>query len=258
MHNLEKTMQKGLVISLMLHLIAGLGLYLSQFELTTLPSTRFIEVINYGVQQPKESGSNISKPTGLKEPMQGSSTGAATNTAPDNINLPKASSQSPEEIISPTGEKVAWSSVESSAKIGNTTSEITSGLTETAVSPLPAPESEKVSVKANADFLADLRQRLAAEDTQSGGYTLSGEIVSRKILNKVIPEYPAGIQQDIEVQLRFEVLPDGKVKDSIVIIKKGGPLMDAASLEALKQWRFNTISTDMIQTGVITFRYELE
>ena len=258
MQNMEKSMRLALIISLAVHLFAGMGLYLSKFKLDITPVQHLIEIINYGAQQPEETGSNVTKPSGIKEPKQTQTQGASSNTAPDNINLPKASSQSQEEIISPVGDQIAWSSVETAAEIGNTRTEVTSGLSEPAVSPIKAPEGEKVSVKANQNFLTDLKQRITAEDAQSGGYTLAGEIVSRKILNKVIPEYPQGVQQDSEVQLRFEVLPSGKVKESIVIIKKGGPQMDAASLAALKQWQFNPINTELTQTGIITFRYELD
>lgn len=253
----KSLLQKAILLSLVLHVIAGAGLYFSKFELKSVSLPHLVEIVNFGVQQPKTEGNNISKPAGLEEPRQSVNEGSVSNLAPDNINLPKINSQGIEDIMSPMGDEVAWADLQSGKEIGNTPTKVESGLDQPAVSDIASPEAEKVSVKADRDFLSDLRKRIAAEDAQESGYTLTGEIVSRKILQKNIPEYPEGLQQDSEVQLKFEVLPTGLVADNIVIIKRGGPVMDELSQTALKKWRFNPISTEVTQTGVITFRYKL-
>lgn len=253
----NKTLQTAIIISVILHVIAGMGLYLSKFELKTVSLPHLVEIVNFGVKEPKADGENIAKPSGIENPKQTVKEGASSNLAPDNIDLPKINSQSLEEIVTPAGDQIAWTDLENSKEIGNTPYEVKSGIDNPSLADIPTPESETVSVKASSDFLADLRQRIAAEDAQESGYTLTGEIVSRKILQKTIPEYPEGLQQNSEVQLKFEVLPDGKVAQNIIIIKKGGPVMDEVSLSALKAWRFNPISTNVTQTGVITFRYKL-
>ncbi|MDP8210499.1 MAG: TonB family protein [Candidatus Stygibacter australis] len=249
----------AVVVSVGMHIIVALVLLSMKFELDITPVQKLIEIVNYGVDRPSETGSNTQKPEGLKNPVANPVQGALTSSAPDNINLPKSVSQSEQEILEPVHDQIAWSDLKESDIAGNTPEMVKSGLDTPALSDAkPQQEAETASVKADKDFLAGLRERIAAEDSDSGGYTLSGEVINRTILNKVIPEYPEGLQQNSEVELRFEVTPDGKVGENIVILKKGGAQLDQVSLEALRQWRFNPISGEFIQTGVITFSYKLK
>lgn len=255
----QKTDRTAFMISLSIHVLIAAILFFSRFEIIVAPVQKLIEIVNYGVDKPSETGSNTQKPSGLENPVANPVRGALTSSAPDNINLPKSVSQSEQEILEPVHDQIAWSDLKESDIAGNTPEVVKSGIDTPALSDTkPQQEAEKASVKADKDFLAGLRKRIAAEDSDSGGYTLSGEIINRTILNKVIPEYPAGLQQNSEVELQFEVTPEGKVGDNIVIIKKGGAQLDQVSLEALRQWRFNPISGEFIQTGVITFSYILK
>ncbi|MDP8220371.1 MAG: TonB family protein [Candidatus Stygibacter frigidus] len=255
----QNTERKAIIISVTFHVLVALILFFSRFELDLAPVQKLIEVVNYGVQEPSETGSNTQQPSGIAHPKSNPVQGAQTSSAPDNINLPKSSSQSDQEILEPVNDQIAWSDIKESDVTGNTPEDVRSGLNSPALAESePQPETEKASVKADKDFLAGLRKRIAAEDSDSGGYTLSGEIINRTILNKIIPEYPEGLQQNSEVQIQFEVTPEGKVNDNIVIIKKGGAQLDQVSLEALKQWRFNPVSGEFVQTGVITFTYKLK
>ncbi|MCF7912596.1 MAG: TonB family protein [Candidatus Cloacimonetes bacterium] len=249
----------AVIVSLALHLMLAVILFYSRFEIIIAPVQKLIEVVNYGVQQPSETGSNTQQPSGMKNPLSNPVRGAVSSTAPDNINLPKTTTNSEQEFLDPVNDRAAWTDLQETNIAGNTRNKVSSGLDTPALSASPAqPETEKASVTADRDFLADLRKRIAAEDSDSGGYTLSGEIINRKILSKVIPEYPAGLQQSSEVEIQFEVNPDGSVGENIVITRKGGPQLDQVSLEALRKWRFNPISGEHIQTGNITFSYKLE
>ncbi len=249
----------AVIVSLGLHLILAVILFYSQFELITAPVQKLIEVVNYGVRQPSERGNNTQTPSGLRNPASNPVQGTMSSIAPDKINLPKITSRTDEEIINPVNQRPAWTDLEEGVLAGNTRDKVKSGINTEALSTSETPpETDRASVNADKDFLADIRKRITAEDSDKGGYSLSGEILNRKILNKVIPEYPAGLQQNSEVEIRFEVKPNGSVSENIVITRKGGPQLDQVSLEALQQWRFNSIIGDHIQTGVITFSYKLE
>lgn len=254
----QNTERKAIIISVSFHALLALILFFSKFEIDLAPIQKLIEIVNYGVQEPSDTGSNTQQPSGMQHPEPNPVQGSLTSNAPDNINLPKSISQSDQEILEPVNDQISWSDIKESDIAGNT-DDVRSGLNTPALAESePQPETEKASVKADKDFLAELRKRIAAEDSDSGGYTLSGEIINRTILNKVIPEYPEGLQQNSEVEIRFEVTPEGKVSDNIVIIKKGGAQLDQVSLEALRQWRFNPITGEFVQTGVITFTYKLK
>jgi len=255
----QKTDRTAFVISLSIHVLIAAILFFSKFEIVLAPVQKLIEIVNYGVDKPSETGSNTQKPSGLQNPVSNPVQGALTSSAPDNINLPKSVSQSEQEILDPVHDQISWSAIKKSEIAGNTQEAVRSGLDNPALDASePQPEEERASVKADKDVLAGFRERIASEDSDSGGYTLSGEIINRTILNKEIPEYPEGLQQNSEVEISFKVTPDGKVGDNIVILKKGGAQLDQVSLEALRQWRFNPISGEFIQTGVITFSYKLK
>ena len=59
------------------------------------------------------------------------------------------------------------------------------------------------------------------------------------------------------MKISFEVNPDGSVIN-MIIIQKADPALENNSLNALEKWKFNIISQDVVQKGVITFIYELK
>lgn len=80
---------------------------------------------------------------------------------------------------------------------------------------------------------------------------------NRIVLSRVLPQYPRGHNVSGRVRLRFTVLPDGTV-GSILPIQRSDPLLERAAIEALRQWRFNPLSTSVEMIGIITFTFELE
>lgn len=108
------------------------------------------------------------------------------------------------------------------------------------------------------------QSNLATGREGSGGvdqpFTIEGDAAQRMILNQVIPRYPAGLQKEEVVKIRFTVLPDGQI-GLMIPMRKGDPTLEKITLEALRQWRFNPLPAAVEQknvTGIITFRYELE
>jgi protein TonB len=81
----------------------------------------------------------------------------------------------------------------------------------------------------------------------------------RKIYHHPLPEYPAGVSKEIDIKLRFTILPDGTVSQIIPVIKADSRLENAA-INSLSQWRFEPLpknAKQIAQTVIITFPYRL-
>jgi len=121
---------------------------------------------------------------------------------------------------------------------------------------------EKITPGATRMDLAD--KDIAQSGIGTGGETelpfqIEGEASQRSILHKVIPNYPQGLQTEATLKVRFSVLPDGTVGKMIPVIK-GNNVLESLTLDALRQWRFNSIPKSAPQReveGIITFRYIL-
>ncbi len=82
----------------------------------------------------------------------------------------------------------------------------------------------------------------------------------RKIYNYTIPKYPDGVYKNIDVKLRFSILPDGTV-GNILVVKKADSRLEQVAIDALRMWRFEPIPGNQQQTSqsvVITFPFRLE
>ncbi len=82
----------------------------------------------------------------------------------------------------------------------------------------------------------------------------------RKIYSYILPAYPDGVAKEIDVKLRFTILPDGTVGTIFPLIKADARLENAA-INSLRQWRFEPLSSNqkqVEQTAVITFPYRLQ
>ena len=82
----------------------------------------------------------------------------------------------------------------------------------------------------------------------------------RRIYSYNLPEYPEGVAKEIDVKLKFTILPDGTVSRIIPLIKADARL-ELAAINSLRQWRFEPIpatAKQVDQTVVITFPYRLQ
>lgn len=83
---------------------------------------------------------------------------------------------------------------------------------------------------------------------------------ARKIYSYSLPQYPDGVSKEIDVKLRFTILPDGTVGTIFPIIKADRRLENAA-INSLRQWRFEPLPRGakiQEQTAVIVFPYRLQ
>jgi len=102
------------------------------------------------------------------------------------------------------------------------------------------------------------------EDSGSGEGSYGFEIDfggkgKRKIYSYSLPAYPAGVSKEIDVKLKFSILPDGSVGRIIPLIKADTRL-EMAAINSLRQWRFEPIanSSRAEQNAIITFPYRLQ
>ncbi|MGE5805586.1 MAG: energy transducer TonB, partial [Ignavibacteria bacterium] len=100
-----------------------------------------------------------------------------------------------------------------------------------------------------------------AEGEGSFGYDIDwGGKGQRKILYYFIPDYPAGVQKEADIRLKFTILPDGSV-GTIFPLTKADTRLENSAINALRQWSFEPlgeIQKQMEQTAVIVFPYRLQ
>lgn len=79
---------------------------------------------------------------------------------------------------------------------------------------------------------------------------------NRVVLFKKIPQYPPGVNTSGTIKIQFTVLQDGTI-DRMFPLEKADPRLEKAAMDALRQWKFNSISQNVIQVGVITLSFKL-
>ncbi len=82
----------------------------------------------------------------------------------------------------------------------------------------------------------------------------------RKVYSYFIPPYPEGVAKEIDVKLRFTIMPDGTIGKIFPLIKADSRL-ESAAINALRQWRFEPLpgaQSQQVQTAVIVFPFRLQ
>jgi TonB family protein len=96
-----------------------------------------------------------------------------------------------------------------------------------------------------------------------GDILLEGPAAERPVVSSRLPQYPDWARkQAVEavVTLHFSVLPDGRVREDVQVLKTGGFTdFDERAVAALRQWRFAALAGGDAggQWGTITFRFRL-
>ncbi len=103
----------------------------------------------------------------------------------------------------------------------------------------------------------------AAVSRTVAGASLSGPVADRPLLSYSTPVYPEWAKRECvegSPTIYFVVLPDGRVKESVVVQKTSGfDDFDRNAIEALLTWRFEPLRGDQSgeQWGTITFHFRL-
>ena len=91
---------------------------------------------------------------------------------------------------------------------------------------------------------------------------ITGDLANREVVEKVIPQFPHWAKTrgvGATIALRFTVMQDGKVKETVIVERTSGSLQwDQMVISALKKWKFVPMTSGGLrqdQTGVITFQF---
>ncbi len=114
------------------------------------------------------------------------------------------------------------------------------------------------------DNLADLNLPNSENTRSNPGiesslFEIEGKAAERKIMTKILPEYPPGYNKEALIKFRFKVLANGHVAQIIPIMKYDA-VLEANALSAFTRWQFNPLPRNVPQEaveGTITFRYKL-
>ncbi|MDA3814696.1 MAG: TonB family protein [Candidatus Cloacimonetes bacterium] len=247
----------GILTSILFHLILiGIAI-LVHFSILPDSVYKRIEFIEFGFNESANNERFISPLSQSAKTSDTQDIGRMSNLIPKKVDLPKTFSKSEEPVYIPEHEETAFNQLDMNNKIGNSQTKIKSEVDENFINTSEISNPEDTAALTNDEYLNSLTNRLFGESESDSPYILEGEITNRRILNKVIPSYPEGVQQSVKVKIKFDVLPDGSVTN-IIIIQKAEPKLEFSSLNAISKWKFNPISQDIVQKGVITFIYELK
>jgi TonB family protein len=95
------------------------------------------------------------------------------------------------------------------------------------------------------------------------GAFVAGPVDDRPLISFRKPEYPEWAKDEAvegSVRIYFVVLPDGRIKENIMIQKTSGfSDFDDNAMAALRSWRFEPLKGGATgeQWGTITFQYRL-
>jgi TonB family protein len=93
------------------------------------------------------------------------------------------------------------------------------------------------------------------------GAQLVGPVADRELVSHAKPVYPEWAKQEgveASVTIYFLVLPDGRVKENVLVDKTSGfGDFDENAVDAIGKWRFEAVSGTQEQWGTITFNFRL-
>jgi len=123
-------------------------------------------------------------------------------------------------------------------------------------------EAVKTQTKENADSKVNqVGQGNKAEGEGSFGFDIDwGGRGIRKIYSYILPDYPEGVHKEIDIRLKFSILPDGTV-GTILPLTKADTKLENAAINSLRQWRFEALDhgqKQVEQAAVIVFPYRLQ
>lgn len=121
-------------------------------------------------------------------------------------------------------------------------------------------ETKKENTRKEDSNVSSQGQGNLAQGQGSFGFDIEwGGSGTRRIYFYTLPEYPEGVQKEIDIRLRFTIKPDGTV-GSVTLLTKADTRLEQAAINSLWQWRFEPLppnAKQTNQTAVIVFPYRL-
>ena len=122
-------------------------------------------------------------------------------------------------------------------------------------------ETKKENTKQENSSTSNTGQGNLAKGEGSFGFDIQwGGSGTRKIYSYSLPEYPEGVNKEIDIKLKFTIKPDGTV-GSIFLLSKADTRLENAAINSLWQWRFEPLTSTQQQadqSAVIVFPYRLQ
>lgn len=219
-------------ISLIVHIIIFILLLLIKFSMD-YPPRDYVELSFGKSNLPGSSGAIGTQINKVEENAK-----AETNETIDKskevkeVELPKAKNASEENVIKPADKQKEETKTVKTETKENTNSKVTT-----------------------------VGQGNKAEGEGSFGFDIDwGGQGTRRIYSYILPDYPEGVNKEIDIRLRFSILPDGTV-GNILPLTKADTRLENAAINSLRQWRFEALAPGQKQTeqaAVIVFPYRLQ
>ena len=220
-------------LSLLIHLLLLLLFLLLKFSVD-YPPKEYVE-LSFGVSGDVGSsgaiGTQVKQVEELSKPEVKDET-VDKSTEVKEVELPKAKNTSEENVIKP-----ADKTKEETTSTKTKTTEDTKDKTTT--------EGQGNKAKGEGSFGFDFEE---------------GGLGTRRIYSYIEPSYPEGVHKQIDIRLKFAILPDGTV-GTILPLTKADTKLENAAINSLRQWRFEPLSPNQKQTeqtAVIVFHYRLQ
>ncbi len=220
-------------VSLLIHAILLLIFFLVTFTIT-YPPKEYVE-LSFGTSgKPGSSGAIGTQVEKIEETSKAEKVNQTENNNLEvkEVKLPKAKNTEEENIIKAADKKKDKQQTEKNKSDDNANSDVTT-----------AGQGNKA--KGNGSF----------------GYDIDwGGKGQRKIYSYNVPSYPEGVNKQVDIRLRFSIMPDGTVGTILPLIKADTRLENAA-INSLRQWRFEPLDPSqkqVEQTAVIVFPYRLQ
>jgi outer membrane biosynthesis protein TonB len=220
-------------LSLLIHLLLLLLFLLMKFSVD-YPPKEYVE-LSFGVSGDVGSsgaiGTQIKQVEELSKPEVKDETVDKSQEVKE-VELPKAKNTSEENVIKPADK--------SKEKTTSTKTKTTEDTKDKATT-----EGQGNKAKGEGSFGFDFEE---------------GGLGTRRIYSYIEPSYPEGVHKEIDIRLRFAILPDGTV-GTILPLTKADTKLENAAINSLRQWRFEPLSPNQKQTeqtAVIIFHYRLQ
>ncbi|MCK9281931.1 MAG: energy transducer TonB [Melioribacteraceae bacterium] len=111
------------------------------------------------------------------------------------------------------------------------------------------------------DFVNQSGQGIDGAGAGSLGFEIDfGGKGIRRIYSYTLPAYPEGVAKEIDVRIKFTILPDGSIGRIMPLIKADARL-ESAAINSLRQWRFEPLPNNakkIEQSVIITFPFRLQ
>ncbi len=219
-------------ISMIVHIIIFILLLLIKFSMD-YPPREYVELSFGKSNQPGSSGAIGTQINKVEENAK-----AETNETVDKskevkeVELPKAKNTSEENVVKPADKQKEETKTVKTETEENTNSKVTT-----------------------------VGQGNKAEGEGSFGFDIDwGGQGTRRIYSYILPDYPEGVNKEIDIRLRFSILPDGTV-GNILPLTKADTRLENAAINSLRQWRFEALAPGQKQSeqaAVIVFPYRLQ